>query len=82
MTATPCTLHPSGMDSREMELYEDYQSPFDFDEGMNKNYLYLSPSGNSSPPGSPTLQKFGNYAPSEAEFAVMKPGHPLGFAWL
>ncbi|KAM5211491.1 tumor protein D52 isoform 5-T5 [Hipposideros larvatus] len=47
------------MDSREMELYEDYQSPFDFDEGVNKNYLYLSPSGNSSPPGSPTLQKFG-----------------------
>lgn len=37
-----------------MELYEDYQSPFDFDSGVNKNYLYLSPSGNTSPPGSPT----------------------------
>ncbi|XP_023376834.1 tumor protein D52 isoform X6 [Pteropus vampyrus] len=48
------------MDSREMELYEDYQSPFDFDAGVNKKYLYLSPSGNPSPPGSPTtLQKFG-----------------------
>ncbi|XP_039697864.1 tumor protein D52 isoform X6 [Pteropus medius] len=47
------------MDSREMELYEDYQSPFDFDAGVNKKYLYLSPSGNPSPPGSPTtLQKF------------------------
>lgn len=43
-----------------MEFYEDYQSPFDFNTGVNKNYLYLSPSGNASPPGSPALQKFGN----------------------
>lgn len=43
-----------------MELSEDYQSPFDFDSGVNKNYLYLSPSGNASPPGSPT-QNVGNY---------------------
>ncbi|XP_034372016.1 tumor protein D52 isoform X3 [Arvicanthis niloticus] len=42
------------MDCRDMELCEDYQSPFDFDSGVNKNYLYLSPSGNASPPGSPT----------------------------
>ncbi|XP_046497831.1 tumor protein D52 isoform X3 [Equus quagga] len=42
-----------------MDFYEDYQSPFDFDTGVNKSYLYLSPSGNASPPGSPTLQKFG-----------------------
>ncbi|XP_034524126.1 tumor protein D52 isoform X4 [Ailuropoda melanoleuca] len=47
------------MNCREMDFYEDYQSPFDFDAGVNKNYLYLSPSGNSSPSGSPTLQKFG-----------------------
>ncbi|XP_004393783.1 PREDICTED: tumor protein D52 isoform X1 [Odobenus rosmarus divergens] len=47
------------MDCREMDFYEDYQSPFDFDTGVNKNYLYLSPSGNSSPSGSPTLQKCG-----------------------
>ncbi|XP_016006957.2 tumor protein D52 isoform X2 [Rousettus aegyptiacus] len=48
------------MASREMELDEDYQSPFDFDAGVNEKYLYLSPSGNPSPPGSPTLpQKFG-----------------------
>nr|XP_020144286.1 tumor protein D52 [Microcebus murinus] len=55
------------MDRGEMDLYEDYQSPFDFDTGVNKSYLYLSPSGNSSPPGSPTLQKFGllrNFAPA------------------
>ncbi|KAF6099712.1 hypothetical protein HJG60_011468 [Phyllostomus discolor] len=44
---------------RDMELDEDYQSPFDFAAGVNKNYLYLSPSGNPSPPGSPVLQKFG-----------------------
>ncbi|KAM9050317.1 LOW QUALITY PROTEIN: tumor protein D52-like [Megaptera novaeangliae] len=44
---------------REMDFYEDYQSPFDFNTGVNRNYLYLSPSGNTSPPGSPTLQKFG-----------------------
>ncbi|XP_007185156.1 tumor protein D52 isoform X2 [Balaenoptera acutorostrata] len=47
------------MDGREMDFYEDYQSPFDFNTGVNRNYLYLSPSGNTSPPGSPTLQKFG-----------------------
>ncbi|CAO2580012.1 Tumor protein D52 [Lemmus lemmus] len=46
------------MDSRDMDLYEDYRSPFDFDSGVNKNYLYLSPSGNTSPPGSPR-QSFG-----------------------
>lgn len=47
-----------------MELADDYQSPFDFDSGVNKNYLYLSPSGNTSPPGSPT-QNVGNYLCSE-----------------
>ncbi|XP_021569058.1 tumor protein D52 isoform X4 [Carlito syrichta] len=47
------------MDCREMDLYEDYQSPFDFEAGVNKSYLYLSPSGNPSPPGSPTPQKLG-----------------------
>ena len=56
----PCVLQSPGMDGREMDFYEDYESPFDFNTGVNKNYLYLSPSGNTSPPGSPTLQKFGN----------------------
>ncbi|XP_051825952.1 tumor protein D52 isoform X2 [Antechinus flavipes] len=54
-----CAVHIPGMDRGEMDLYEDYKSPFDFDSGMNKNYLYLSPSVNTSPPGSPTLQTFG-----------------------
>ncbi|XP_068014695.1 tumor protein D52 isoform X3 [Melanerpes formicivorus] len=40
-----------------MDLYEDYKSPFDFNAGVNRNYLYLSPSITLSPPGSPTLAK-------------------------
>ncbi|KAM7075448.1 tumor protein D52 isoform 3-T3 [Molossus nigricans] len=47
------------MDLGVMEPDEDYQSPFDFAAGVNKEYLYLSPSGNPSPPGSPVLQKLG-----------------------
>uniref|UniRef100_A0A8C6AKY4 Tumor protein D52 n=1 Tax=Monodon monoceros TaxID=40151 RepID=A0A8C6AKY4_MONMO len=62
------------MDSREMDFYEDYQSPFDFNAGVNRNYLYLYPSGNTSPPGSPTLQKFGllrtDPVPEEGEDVV------------
>ncbi|XP_009569225.1 tumor protein D52 isoform X3 [Cuculus canorus] len=42
-----------------MDLHEDYKSPFDFNAGVNRNYLYLSPSINLSPPGSPTLAKSG-----------------------
>ncbi|XP_004842070.1 tumor protein D52 isoform X2 [Heterocephalus glaber] len=61
------------MDHRDTDLYEDYQSPFDFNAGVNKNYLYLSPSGNSSPPGSPT-EKLGllrtDPVPEEGEDAA------------
>ncbi|XP_014820980.1 PREDICTED: tumor protein D52 isoform X2 [Calidris pugnax] len=42
-----------------MDLYEDYKSPFDFNAGVNRNYLYLSPGISLSPPGSPTLVKSG-----------------------
>ncbi|XP_044521757.1 tumor protein D52 isoform X3 [Gracilinanus agilis] len=62
------------MDRREMDLYEDYKSPFDFDTGVNKNYLYLSPSVTTSPPGSPTLQRQGllktDQVPEEGEDAA------------
>lgn len=58
LVAKPCALH-SGMDLGTMEPDEDYQSPFDFAAGVNKEYLYLSPSGHPSPPGSPVLQKLG-----------------------
>lgn len=66
------------MDSRDPDLYEDYRSPFDFDSGVNKNYLYLSPRGNTSPPGSPR-QSFGNYWFCIVLFPVIGPGCDLGF---
>ncbi|XP_038248854.2 tumor protein D52 isoform X7 [Dermochelys coriacea] len=49
----------SGMDWRDTDLNEDYKSPFDFNSGINKNYLYLSPSVNISPPGSPVQKNSG-----------------------
>ncbi|XP_077666217.1 tumor protein D52 isoform X1 [Eretmochelys imbricata] len=49
----------SGMDWRDTDLNEDYKSPFDFNSGINKNYLYLSPSINISPPGSPVQKNSG-----------------------
>ncbi|XP_020831865.1 tumor protein D52 isoform X3 [Phascolarctos cinereus] len=70
----PRAVHFPGMDRGEMDLYEDYKSPFDFDSGVNKNYLYLSPSVNTSPPGSPTLQRLGllktDQVPEEGEDAA------------
>ncbi|KYO25932.1 tumor protein D52 isoform B [Alligator mississippiensis] len=39
-----------------MDSYEDYKSPFDFNAGVNRNYLYLSPNVNVSPPESPALK--------------------------
>ncbi|XP_014404851.1 PREDICTED: tumor protein D52 isoform X4 [Myotis brandtii] len=42
-----------------MEPDEDYQSPFDFAAGVNKEYLYLSPRGHLSPPGSPVPPRLG-----------------------
>ncbi|XP_077208180.1 tumor protein D52-like isoform X2 [Paroedura picta] len=49
----------SMMDWLDMDLYEDYKSPFDFNTGVNRNYLYLSPSLTFSPPGSPVLKNSG-----------------------
>lgn len=34
---------------------EDYKSPFSFEQGLNTNYLYLSPKESFTPPSSPTL---------------------------
>lgn len=60
MVAKPCAPH-SGMDLGAMEPDEDYQSPFDFAAGVNKEYLYLSPRGHLSPPGSPGPPRLGNH---------------------
>ncbi|XP_025072355.1 tumor protein D52 isoform X1 [Alligator sinensis] len=45
-----------GKDRKDMDSYEDYKSPFDFNAGVNRNYLYLSPNVNVSPPESPALK--------------------------
>ncbi|XP_053322151.1 tumor protein D52 isoform X2 [Spea bombifrons] len=49
-----CWDTPSAMDSREYDLQDDYKSPFNFDSGVNRNYLFLSPRLNDTPPDSPT----------------------------
>ncbi|XP_018413044.1 PREDICTED: tumor protein D52 isoform X1 [Nanorana parkeri] len=42
------------MDSREFDLQDEYKSPFNFDCGVNRNYLFLSPRLSNTPPDSPT----------------------------
>ncbi|XP_068093630.1 tumor protein D52 isoform X3 [Hyperolius riggenbachi] len=42
------------METRENDLQEEYKSPFNFDCGVNRNYLFLSPRLSSTPPDSPT----------------------------
>lgn len=74
MAVTPGVLPLPGKHAGEMELEEDYESPFDFEAGVNKSYLYLFPGGNVSPPGSPPLRKFGNDAFSQVPFAAVRPG--------
>lgn len=43
-----------------MDPIEDYKSPFSFEEGLNTNYLYLSPKESFSPLSSPALPCRGN----------------------
>uniref|UniRef100_H3DK89 Tumor protein D52 n=1 Tax=Tetraodon nigroviridis TaxID=99883 RepID=H3DK89_TETNG len=50
-------------------LMEDYRSPFDFEQGVNASYLYLSPAPGDTPPSSPAAASGGN---SKEE------GHSLG----
>ncbi|XP_073406710.1 tumor protein D52 isoform X4 [Dendrobates tinctorius] len=42
------------MDSKDFDLQDDYKSPFNFDCGVNRNYLFLSPHLSNTPPDSPT----------------------------
>ncbi|TWW65706.1 Tumor protein D52 [Takifugu flavidus] len=38
-----------------MEPLEEYHSPFDFEQGVNASYLYLSPAYGDTPPSSPAV---------------------------
>lgn len=42
-----------------MEPLEDYHSPFDFEQGVNSSYLYLSPEYSDTPPSSPGVTSRG-----------------------
>ncbi|XP_030645380.1 tumor protein D52 [Chanos chanos] len=46
-----------------MDPVEDYESPFDFEQGLNTSYLYLSPSENLTPPDSPAVSLRGTQRP-------------------
>ncbi|XP_029370361.1 tumor protein D52 [Echeneis naucrates] len=59
-----------------MEPLEEYHSPFDFEQGVNTSYLYLSPAYSDTPPSSPAVKTrgFQQHADSvleEGEDAVM-----------
>ncbi|XP_070777471.1 tumor protein D52 isoform X1 [Enoplosus armatus] len=43
-----------------MEPLEEYHSPFDFEQGVNTSYLYLSPAYNDTPPSSPAVKSRGS----------------------
>nr|XP_015212509.1 PREDICTED: tumor protein D52 isoform X2 [Lepisosteus oculatus] len=51
------------MDFSSTETPEDYKSPFNFERGVNTNYLYLSPSDSVTPPGSPVFSAKGASRP-------------------
>ncbi|KAM6900006.1 tumor protein D52 [Xenentodon cancila] len=43
-----------------MDPLEEYHSPFDFEQGVNASYLYLSPSYGDTPPSSPAVKERGS----------------------
>ncbi|XP_035849015.1 tumor protein D52 isoform X2 [Sander lucioperca] len=43
-----------------MEPLEEYHSPFDFEQGVNASYLYLSPAYSDTPPSSPAVKTRGS----------------------
>ncbi|XP_051526849.1 tumor protein D52-like isoform X6 [Myxocyprinus asiaticus] len=45
------------------EPVEEYKSPFNFEQGVNTSYLFLSPNENFTPPGSPVLSYRGTQRP-------------------
>lgn len=44
-----------------MDALEEYHSPFDFEQGVNASYLYLSPAYGDTPPSSPAVATRGNH---------------------
>lgn len=50
------------------EPVEEYTSPFNFEQGLNTSYLYLSPKESFTPPGSPVPSLRGNCVCSGAEW--------------
>ncbi|XP_065146925.1 tumor protein D52 isoform X4 [Paramisgurnus dabryanus] len=56
------------------EPVEEYESPFNFEQGVNTSYLYLSPKENFTPPGSPVTSvkdtKRQDFMPEVGEDAV------------
>lgn len=65
-----------------MEPLEEYQSPFDFEQGVNTSYLYLSPAYGDTPPSSPAAKTRGSQLPTDlapevGEDAVTSVGSPV-----
>lgn len=46
-----------------MDPLEDYESPFDFEQGVNSCYLYLAPQESVTPPASPAPRPRGTQRP-------------------
>ncbi|XP_005728512.1 tumor protein D52 isoform X2 [Pundamilia nyererei] len=62
-----------------MDPLEEYRSPFDFEQGVNTSYLYLSPALSDTPPSSPAIKTRGSQghpdsAPEVGEDAVTSVG--------
>ncbi|XP_030203282.1 tumor protein D52 isoform X2 [Gadus morhua] len=50
-----------------MEPLEDYHSPFNFEQGVNASYMYLSPEYGDTPPGSPASRTRGQQMLSDPQ---------------
>ncbi|XP_056439156.1 tumor protein D52 isoform X1 [Gadus chalcogrammus] len=50
-----------------MEPLEDYHSPFNFEQGVNASYMYLSPEYGETPPGSPASRTRGQQMLSDPQ---------------
>lgn len=59
-------LNKNTLQSVSMEPLEEYHSPFDFEQGVNTNYLYLSPAFSDTPPSSPADKTTGNHKEERA----------------